>query len=171
MNSVGLAMPTNNFNLSVGSVVTLVCSTSYDYVVGSGSLDVTCLVSTATAGVWSQAAGYCTRTRLTFAASTRLMVNSLSVQNRSDLVKDECLHAAPNMPPSATTTATSTASTTTSVQLPWWFYVLVAVAGALVVVVLVSFLALGFYYLVLRKKSKVHDLEVINFGLSTHNRQ
>ena len=63
INSVGLAMPSGYFKLSVGSVVTLVCSTSYNYVFGSGSLDVVCLVSTATAGVWSTAASYCTRTR------------------------------------------------------------------------------------------------------------
>ena len=65
INSVGLAMPSGYFNLNVGSLVTLVCPTSYNYVVGSGSLDVVCLVSTATAGVWSTAAGYCTRTRST----------------------------------------------------------------------------------------------------------
>ena len=58
VNSVGLAIPWNNFNLIVGSVLTLVCSTGYNYVVGSGLLNVTCLVSSAMAGVWSQAAGY-----------------------------------------------------------------------------------------------------------------
>ena len=58
-------MPPGYFNLTVGSLVTLVCPTGYSYFVGSGSLDVVCLVSTATAGVWSTAAGYCTRTRRT----------------------------------------------------------------------------------------------------------
>ena len=55
--------------------------------------------------------------------------------------------------PGATTTATIIAIMT-SIQLPWWFYLLVAVAGTLVVFVLASGIALGVWFMVVRKKIK-----------------
>jgi hypothetical protein len=59
INSKPLTAPSGSFGLTLWSVVSLVCPTGYVWVSTSGSLSVRCLVSSATAGVWSTAAGYC----------------------------------------------------------------------------------------------------------------
>lgn len=61
VNSPTTAAPNAIFSTMLGSIVELVCAPLYQYLLGSGPLNVTCELSAQTTGVWSSALGYCSR--------------------------------------------------------------------------------------------------------------
>lgn len=64
VNSPTTASPNAVFSRTLGSAVELACLPLYQYVPGSGPLNVTCELSTQTTGVWTAATGYCSRALL-----------------------------------------------------------------------------------------------------------